>query len=219
VRRSTKESIDMDPSSCPICESPLRAEIEKLDLIGKEPETIKWARKNGLDISKFSLVKHRVNHLQPVITADNGGNGNIENKNDQTSEALSIGIEKAQTPQPVHARSRPIRKSVVKRISRKCPKSNKLVESRTTEEAVPAVASERINVTESITDQLLLDTVRDRVYQKLINNEIELDLGDGFKAIEIKHKIAEESQNEKLLLEILNEIRAEELKKDHLRST
>jgi len=69
----------------------------------------------------------------------------------------------------------------------------------------------------SITDQLLLDTVRDQVYEKLAAGEIELDIGDGFKAIEIKHKIAEESQNEKLLLEILNEIRSEELarKSDH----
>ncbi len=65
----------------------------------------------------------------------------------------------------------------------------------------------------TITDQLLLDTVRDRVYQMLLDGEIKLDLADGFKAIEIKNKIAEESQNEKLLLEILNEIRAEELGK------
>lgn len=203
----------MGPSSCPICESPLRAEIERLDLIGKEPETIKWARKKGLDISKFSLVKHRVNHLQPVISGKNGNNGNIENKNDQTSEALSVGNEKAQALRPIHAKSRPIRKSSIRRTRRKGSKADKPVESQTTDEAVPAVASEGINVTGPITDQLLLDTVRDRVYQKLVNNEIELDLGDGFKAIEIKHRIAEESQNEKLLLEILNEIRAEELKK------
>ena len=63
----------------------------------------------------------------------------------------------------------------------------------------------------TVSDQLLLDTVRDRVYQMLLDGEIKLGLADGFKAIEIKNKIAEESQNEKLLLEILNEIRAEEL--------
>jgi hypothetical protein len=62
-----------------------------------------------------------------------------------------------------------------------------------------------------ISDQLVLDTVRDQVYQKLLDGEINLDIGACFKAIEIKHKIAEESQNEKLLLEILNEIRSEEL--------
>jgi hypothetical protein len=65
----------------------------------------------------------------------------------------------------------------------------------------------------NITDQLLLNAVRDQVYQKLIGGEISPGLGDCFKAIEIKHKISEESQNEKHLLEILNEIRAEELKK------
>ncbi len=73
------------------------------------------------------------------------------------------------------------------------------------EKAVPAKSHT------TITDQLLLDTVRDQVYQKLVSGEINLGLSDGFKAIEIKHKIAEGSQNEKLLLEILSEIRSQEL--------
>jgi flagellar biosynthesis GTPase FlhF len=210
VKRSTKESIDIDPSSCPICESPLRAEIEQLDSLGKEPKTIKWARQKGLNISKFSLIKHRVNHLQPINPGDNGNNGNV---NDSTSEALASGLDESQTSQPIQAEARPKRKSAVERTSRKRIKADKPVESQTADNAVPIVAPEKIDATKSISDQLLLDAVRDRVYQKLINNEIELDLGDGFKAIEIKHKIAEESQNEKLLLEILKEIRAEELKK------
>jgi hypothetical protein len=62
-----------------------------------------------------------------------------------------------------------------------------------------------------VDDQLFLDTVRDMVYRKLLSGEMELKLDSAFKAIEIKHKIMEETQNEKLLLEILEEIRAEEL--------
>ncbi len=81
-------------------------------------------------------------------------------------------------------------------------------ESQTTAELQMPVA-----VSQIITDQLFLDTVRDQVYRKLIAGEVSPGMGDGFKAIEIKHKISEDSQNEKLLLEILSEIRSEELEK------
>ncbi len=64
-----------------------------------------------------------------------------------------------------------------------------------------------------ISDMLFLDAVRDRVYDRLIRGEIELKIDSGFKAIELKNKIGESSQNEKLLLEILSEIRADELKR------
>jgi hypothetical protein len=210
VRRSTKGSVELDPASCPICESPLRAEIERLDSLWKVPETVKWARQQGLNISKFTIFKHRANHLDPVISGDNGNKGNND---DPTSDAPTTGLGDVKTSQPPKAEPRPIRRSAAKRISRKSPEADNPVESQTTDKAVPPPAQETTIATETMTDQLLLDAVRDRVYRKLLNNEIELDLGDGFKAIEIKHKIAEESQNEKLLLEILSEIRAEELKK------
>lgn len=62
------------------------------------------------------------------------------------------------------------------------------------------------------TDMLILDTVCDQAFKKLKDGEYDLKLESAFKAIEIKHKIADESRSEKLLLEILAEIRADELK-------
>lgn len=56
-----------------------------------------------------------------------------------------------------------------------------------------------------------LDAVTGRVYEKLKAGEFDLKIESAFKAIEIKHRISDESRNEKLLLEILSEIRADEL--------
>jgi hypothetical protein len=56
-----------------------------------------------------------------------------------------------------------------------------------------------------------LDAVTGRVYEKLKAGEFDIKIESAFKAIEIKHKISDESRNERLLLEILSEIRADEL--------
>ena len=64
-----------------------------------------------------------------------------------------------------------------------------------------------------VDDNTFLDAVRDRVYEKLIDGEIDIKIESGFKAIELKNKLSDVSQNEKLLLEILNEIRTDELNK------
>jgi hypothetical protein len=64
-----------------------------------------------------------------------------------------------------------------------------------------------------ITDLEFLDTVKETVYKKLLDNELDLKIDSGFKAIELKNKISETSENERLLLEILSEIRSEELSK------
>jgi len=64
-----------------------------------------------------------------------------------------------------------------------------------------------------VDDNTFLDAVRDRVYEKLIDGQIDLKIDSGFKAIELKNKLSDVSQNEKLLLEILNEIRTDELNK------
>jgi len=69
------------------------------------------------------------------------------------------------------------------------------------------------NKIEPVTDELLLDAVRDMVYGKLKKGELELEINSAFKAIEIKYKIQEQSQSEKLMLEILSEIRSQELSK------
>lgn len=60
-------------------------------------------------------------------------------------------------------------------------------------------------------DLEFLDTVRDKVFDKLLAGDFDLKIESAFKAIEIKYKIADESANEKLLLEILSEIRSDEL--------
>jgi len=64
-----------------------------------------------------------------------------------------------------------------------------------------------------ITDLLFLDTIRDALYEMLASGAIELKLDSGFKAIELKHKISDQSQSDKLMLELLNELRSQELKK------
>jgi hypothetical protein len=64
-----------------------------------------------------------------------------------------------------------------------------------------------------VSDLEFLDTVKETVYKKLLDNELDLKIDSGFKAIELKNKISDTSENERLLLEILSEIRSEELSK------
>jgi hypothetical protein len=45
-----------------------------------------------------------------------------------------------------------------------------------------------------------------------VDGELELKLDSGFKAIELKYKIEDMSESEKLMLEILNELRGQELR-------
>ncbi|HBC47818.1 MAG TPA: hypothetical protein DEO84_03550 [candidate division Zixibacteria bacterium] len=212
----------LSPTACAICESPLREQIEKHDIEWKDIHTVQWARKQGLNISRFALLKHRTNHLQPVASGGNGNGTNASSaKPDQVVTLVPLDLKIAETPSLKVIRQ-PRKKREPKTITEqgngtslqileaeepaKPPvKSAEIPQEKSGEKATPAIYKALV------TDQLLLDTVRDKVYEKLISGEIKLDLGDGFKAIEIKHKIAEESQNEKLLLEILNEIRSQEL--------
>jgi len=62
-----------------------------------------------------------------------------------------------------------------------------------------------------VDDLAFLDTVRDKAFEKLLAGDYDLKLEAAFKAIEIKYKISDQSWNEKLLLELLNQIRTEEL--------
>ncbi|MEE9552944.1 MAG: hypothetical protein V3W18_01505 [candidate division Zixibacteria bacterium] len=64
-----------------------------------------------------------------------------------------------------------------------------------------------------VDDLVFLDAIKERAYEKLLAGEFDLKIESAFKAIEIKHKLSDESSNEKLLLEILSEIRADELKR------
>jgi len=60
-------------------------------------------------------------------------------------------------------------------------------------------------------DDQFLNEVVGRVFQDLTAGKFDLKLEHGFKAIEIKQKISDSTNVENLLLELLNEIRAQEL--------
>lgn len=169
----------MEAAACAICASPHRAEIEKKDIPGKSAETISWARRQGVNISKFSLAKHRANHI-----AGNESSADNVDRPARTSK----------------------KRAMVRKINFEKPESLESVTIPLPEKNVPDSPPSA-----AVSDSLFLETVRDMVYQKLLSGEMELKLESGFKAIEIKNKISDESRNEKLLLEILNEIRAEEL--------
>ena len=139
----------MPTASCAICESPLKAEIEKKDAVWKADRTIQWARSKGLSISRVSLARHRRDHLSK---------SNVSEKRVKNA--------------PVYT-----------------PRAK----------------------ADEVSDHHFLDTVKQQVYEKLVGGELELKLDFGFKAIELKNKISEGSQNEKLLLEILSELRSEVL--------
>ena len=145
--------------SCKICDSSIRAEIEKKDSAWKADRTIKWARENGLRLNRAMLSRHRADHIK---------------KNEPKRSPKSITINKETN------------------ISKTIP-----------------VKSGQVD------DLVFLDAIKERAYKKLLAGEFELKIESAFKAIEIKHKISDESSNEKLLLEILSEIRADELKRTH----
>jgi hypothetical protein len=94
--------------------------------------------------------------------------------------------------------------------NKKCKPPGEIVESPARTKEVGGDTSVSPN---RVSDLEFLDSVRDRVYEKLKQGEFDLKIESAFKAIEIKHKISDESQNEKLLLEILAEIRTDELKR------
>jgi|GEM_PF-5733332 len=60
-------------------------------------------------------------------------------------------------------------------------------------------------------DRRFLDDVIGRVHQAVRTGDLELKTEHAFKAIEIKQKLSENSQVENLLLDLLNEIRRQEL--------
>ncbi len=144
----------MAESTCKICASTLRAEIESRDSAADPEQTIKWAKENGIRLNKTMLTRHR--------------NGHKDEENAKPARMLSA----------LHAAS-----------------------------AINKPPAGKFN------DLTLLDAVTERACEKLLAGDYDLKLEMAFKAIEIKYKISEVSSNEKLLLEILSEIRADELGK------
>jgi hypothetical protein len=185
-------------SDCAICQASIRAEIEAKDNIWKPRETVLWARKQGLYINGFMLAKHRANHVNRLLFSAGTAAGRPAKQ--MAGKPSANGDEPGNTI-----------------IVQPPDSSEKLVESAPMPVSLPAQAEgeqksdQNQGPDSEITDELLLNAIRDRVYRKLVNEELELKIDSAFKAIELKHKIAEESQNEKLLLEILSELRAQEI--------
>ena len=186
-------------ASCAICASALRAEIEKRDATFKADKTITWARSQGVNINRFVLAKHRANHL------DNG-NSKSKSGSAQTGDRM---VDVGDGLRPSREKSDNIAEVTTTRDGSGSDVGAGLRPAREKPDNIIKTAESQTTI--AITDNHFLDTVRDMVYQMLVDGKIELKVDSGFKAIEIKHKINEESQNEKMLLEILNEIRSEEL--------
>jgi hypothetical protein len=87
------------------------------------------------------------------------------------------------------------------------------IENNIPSESAKTTAAKTAIQSNSVTDLEFLDTVKESVYKKLVDGELDLKIESGFKAIELKNKISETSENERLLLEILSEIRSDELSK------
>ncbi len=64
---------------------------------------------------------------------------------------------------------------------------------------------------ESRSNVRFLNEVINLVFQELVEGKLDLKVEHGFKAIELKQKCVEDSSVENLLLELLNEIRRQEL--------
>ena len=62
-------------------------------------------------------------------------------------------------------------------------------------------------------DEKFLNLIIDSVHQNVAANRVELKIEHAFKAIELKQKLAESGNVENMLLELLNEIRRQELGK------
>jgi hypothetical protein len=91
------------------------------------------------------------------------------------------------------------------------PTKTRVVKNRIKPEAVEEIPP-KMQLTIS-TDEQLLNLIISRIYDNLKENQIELKVEHAFKAIEIKQKLAESGNVENLLLELLTEIRNQELPK------
>jgi hypothetical protein len=184
----------MRTATCGICRSPLREEIERKARFRTKPiNIIAWARDQGVSISYSSLSSHREKHMNgKPFSHVQSGNGDSPSASGVTFSGNG------------HKGKGDI--VLIEKVTRK--KRPQSVEPAPVETEVAPVAE-----TEPITDELLLNAVRDAVYGKLKEGALELEIGSAFKAIEIKHKIGEQSQTEKMMVEILNEIRSQELGK------
>ena len=170
----------MKVTSCAICASRLRKEIEKRDTLYTADKVIGWARSAGVNISRFTLAKHRANHLSK----------SPEEIDDNDSETIEI--------------------------ERRCQEPDRSSEGQSSS----GFQADKCTVTETkrqlISDDDFLDIIKDTVYKKFLDGKITLSLTSALKAIEIKHKIGEESQIERTLLELMNEIRSDELRQKRM---
>lgn len=68
-----------------------------------------------------------------------------------------------------------------------------------------------VDIQSPVSDEIFLSKVIGDVFQSLVAGHFDLKLEHGFKAIELKQKIVENTNVENRLLELLNEIRSQEL--------
>ena len=142
---------------------------------------IKWAGRRGLVVNEKQLQEHFSNHLEPSI---------------KTTPLLK---EKT--------------KSRIRNVQTKQTNNNK--RSKQSRGQKPSLTTKLADNQQSYdqtqTDEYFLNTVIGLVLKELTEGEFDLKVEHGFKAIELKQKLAENSNVENLLLELLNEIRRQEL--------
>jgi hypothetical protein len=71
----------------------------------------------------------------------------------------------------------------------------------------------KINIPAISTDEQFLNLVIENIHDGVAARQVDLKVEHAFKAIELKQKLAESGNVENLLLELLNEIRKQELAK------
>lgn len=143
---------------------------------------IKWAGSRGLVVDEKQLKEHFNNHLEPSVEATPSPKGNTKSKR---------------------------RKRQAKKVdgSGKFKQNSHQKTSSTNAKVITTQVSEH----QAQFDEKFLNEIISLVFQGLTEGEFDLKVEHGFKAIELKQKLAENSNVENLLLELLNEIRRQEL--------
>jgi len=132
-----------------------------------------------------------------------------------SEDSLSAIAEGPAVVEPVKRVARRRAKRVAKKVVSK-------VKGRSLRDGEASLSAERREVSaadavvlshrEISADELLLNTIRDKVLGKLDQGEMELKVTDGLRAVELKNKICGGTDYQGVLKELLEEIRKEALK-------
>jgi hypothetical protein len=166
---------------CIICSSELLGELNKK--VNWRPERlIKWAGRRGLVVDEKQLNEHFNNHLKPSLKTTISQKKKTKSKRGKKQTKSANASKKS-------------RRNDCREIS---TTSSKMIDTLPPD-------------SHTSPDIHFLDEVISLVFQGLSEGEFDLKVEHGFKAIELKQKYAENSNVENLLLELLNEIRRQEL--------